>query len=211
MNCSGRHLFQQSARERWIDRLDDAGTQLRARLLFAELDVQTELRKQAKSAMVVETRRHRDDLRSIESLPGFGVVRTAQLLATVQTPARFANRRAFRSYVGLSVVTRSSSDYVFGPDGIRRRVHRANTRGLTRDFNRRLKNVFKGAALSASRRGPLTAYYQALVASGRKPEIARVIVARRLALAALSIWKRGEVFDEKRFLASGARAVAGEA
>lgn len=44
-------------------------------------------------------------------MPTLGVVRVAQLIASVVTPHRFRSKRHFWSYCGLAVVTRSSADY----------------------------------------------------------------------------------------------------
>ena len=205
--CPGQTLFLPSRRPLWLEKLEDPGARRRAELLFDELDAQAGLRKRARAAVLAESRRHAAPMRILRSAPGFGPIRSAQLLAIVQTPHRFSSRDRFSKYAGLKVEVRSSADWEVGPGGELRRRHRAmSTRGLTKDCSRRMKNIFKGAALTASRTGPLVGYYQGLVASGRKPEIARVILARRLAFAVLSIWKRGELFDVRRFLAAGAAA-----
>lgn len=76
---------------------------------------------------------------------------------------------------------RSSSDWEVGPQGeLRRRQRGVGTRGLTKDCSRRMKNIFKGAAQTASLQGPLVGYYKQLLASGRKSEIARVGAAAGL-------------------------------
>ena len=77
--------------------------------------------------------------------------------------ARARTKRQFWSYAGLAVVTRSSRDYRRTPGGI---VHRPRlqVRGLTRRFNRTLKTVFKGAAVTA-RRGALAGKLAILLTS----------------------------------------------
>jgi transposase len=70
------------------------------------------------------------------------------------------------------------------------------TRGLNRNHNRVLKDVFKGAATAATTRpGPLQEWYQARLAGGMRPELARVTLARKLAALTLRVWKHGEPFD----------------
>ena len=74
--------------------------------------------------------------------------------------------------------TRSSADHHF-VGGEVRRTAKATTRGLTQDYNRTLKYVFKGAALTASRYEPFKSWYAGWLARGLRPELARVTVARK--------------------------------
>ena len=74
----------------------------------------------------------------------------------------------------------------------------ASIRGLNRNHNHDLKNVFKSAATVASAKaGPLQEFYAALVAKGMRPEMARLTLARKIAAIALIIWKKGVSFDAK--------------
>jgi transposase len=117
----------------------------------------------------------------------------------MQTPWRFRTKRQLWAYAGLAVVTRSSADYtIVGGQPVRR--HRAPlTRGLNRNHNRILKDVFKGAATAATaRRGPLQDFYHGMLARGMRPELARVTVTRKLAALTLRLWKRGERYDPRQ-------------
>lgn len=80
--------------------------------------------------------------------------------------------------------------------------HRYNTRGLTRDFNRILKMVFKGAAKEAIRKDPMKTLYRRKVANGIRPEMAVLSIARRLAAITLVLWKRGEKFDVAKLISA---------
>jgi hypothetical protein len=52
-------------------------------------------------------------------------------------------------------------------------------RGLNTNHNHDLKDIFKGAAMRASTAaGPLGDFYEALLAKGRKPTMARLTLAR---------------------------------
>jgi len=78
-----------------------------------------------------------------------------------------------------------------------RDLMRLVTRGLNRNHNRVLKNVFKGAANAAvARPGPLKD--DAMVARGMREELARVTLARKLAAIVLRLWKKGEPYDAKK-------------
>ena len=70
------------------------------------------------------------------------------------------------------------------------------TRGLNRNYNRVLKDVFKGAATAAaSQPGSLQDLYQGMLARGMREELARVTLTRKIAAITLRLWKRGEQYD----------------
>jgi hypothetical protein len=71
--------------------------------------------------------------------------------------------------------------------------------GSNHNHNHDLKNLFKGAAISASTRpGPLCDFYVALVEKGMRPTMARLTLARKMAAITLTIWKKGVEFDAKQ-------------
>jgi len=68
--------------------------------------------------------------------------------------------------------------------------------GLNRNCNHDLKNLFKGAAVMASSKpGPFQEFFAALLATGMRPEMARLTLARKIATIVLMVWKRGVCFD----------------
>jgi len=72
-------------------------------------------------------------------------------------------------------------------------------RGLSANYNKDLKNLFKGAAISASTRPcPLRDFYVALIAKGMRPTMARLTLARKMVTITLTIWKKGVDFDAKQ-------------
>lgn len=69
-------------------------------------------------------------------------------------------------------------------------------RGLNRNHNRDLKNLFKGTATWASGNpGPFPNFYAGLLGKGMKPDMARLTLARKIAAITLRVWNRGERFD----------------
>jgi len=69
-------------------------------------------------------------------------------------------------------------------------------RGLNDNHNHDLKNIFKGtAAKASSSAGPFRDFYQALIAKGMKPSMARLTLARKIAAITLILWKKGARFD----------------
>jgi hypothetical protein len=68
----------------------------------------------------------------------------------------------------------------------------ASIRGLNRNHNHDLKNLFKSAAtVAAAKPGPFQEFYDRLVAKGIRPEMARLTLERKIAAITLIIWKKG--------------------
>jgi transposase len=197
----GRAIYRADQRQESLAKLDDEAMRFRAESLLDQLAALQELRKQAKRRFVLQVRQH-PDYRILSGLPGFGPVRVGQMIATVGTPHRFRTKRQFWPYCGLAVVTRTSADYQIVEGKIIKSQKKVSTRGLNRNHNPRLKQVFKSAALTSLRQEECKAYYQRLVAHGTRPELARVSVARKLASAALTLWQRKEEYDPKKFFAT---------
>jgi hypothetical protein len=125
-----------------------------------------------------------------------GPIRAAVLIAIVQTPHRFRTKRQLWTFSGLGIETHSSADHRYVDGQLRRSKKPVSIRGLNQNHNRDLKNVFKGAAIvAASKPGPFQEFYAARLASGIRPEMARLTLARKIAAITLLIWKKGVRFD----------------
>jgi transposase len=191
----GEAVYRPSQRAAWLARLEGRGARARAASLLTQLDVLLELRAKARAAMIAEARRQ-PGWKVLRSLPFFGPVRVALLLAIMATPFRFRGKRQLWPYVGLAVVTRSSADQEIVEGKLRRRKRAPLTRGLNHNHNRVLKNVFKGAAnAAAAKAGPLKDVYDRCVAGGVREEMAKLTLARKLASIVLRLWKKGELWD----------------
>lgn len=198
VDCQGTRVYAAAGR---AQRIRQVLTALRepVAMLGDHLDHLVELKEQAEAAMVEESHRHAVS-RILETVPGLGPVRVAQLLPIVVTPHRFRTKRQFWAYCGFGVVTRSSADWVrIGSQWVRARV--AQTRGLNLNYNRTLKMIFKGAAttvIAHAGPNPLREAYERLCEQGTKPNLAKVTVARKIAATALAMWKSQEVYDPTR-------------
>jgi hypothetical protein len=128
----------------------------------------------------------------LRTIPCLGPVRGALLLlllATRQTPWRIRTTRHLWAYAGFAVVTRTSAEYELdGQRRVRRRRRPPTTRGLNRNHNRIVKDVFKSAATAATiRSGAFQDWYHGLLARGMREEWARVTLARKLAALTLRL------------------------
>ena len=194
IGCVGRAIYCRSQREQWLEKLSEPGARFRAQSLYAELESLQELRQASKQEMIKQARQH-PDYRILSRLPALGPVRVSQLLAIVGTPHRFRTKRQFWPYSGLAVITRTSSDYQVIDGKAVKRKKNVGTRGLNRNYNRQLKQVFKSAALTAMQLEPFKQYYQKQLDKGQRPELARLSLARKLAAITLTVWKSRSEFN----------------
>jgi transposase len=194
VSTPGKSVYGTAQREQWLGKLPE---QYRsgAELVYAELDAVTEVKKQAEKRLVAESRKHGIS-RILRTCPGMGEIRTAGLMAAIVSPHRFRTKRQLWKYSGLSVVMRSSSDWEQTPNGWER-VQLRKTRGLNRDFNRTLKDIFKGAATTVidHRQRPLYDDYLRMLEQGTKPPLAKLTLSRKIAATLLAMWKNQEAYN----------------
>lgn len=185
----GRDVYSPSCREGWLAQLPKS-SQISAELLYSQHDALSAVRSRAKREMIKES--HRFPItRKLETCPGMGKIRVARFVSVVVTPHRFRGRRQFWSYCGLGVVMRSSSDWEQMPDGSWQKATKPMTRGLNLNFNRMLKDVFKGAATTVIQQGgeePLYLEYLRQLDGGTKPNLSKLTLARKIASISLSMW-----------------------
>jgi transposase len=194
----GQEVYNSESRAEWLNKLPSSASRFRAESLSKQLDVLKQIRQQAKQAMWAEARKDPAWERLL-SIPFLGPVRVALLLAHAQTPWRFRTKRTRWAYCGFAVVTHSSADFALQGGRVVRRRRAPMTRGLNRNHNRALKNLFKAAATAATARpGALQEFYLSMIERGMKPELAKVTLARKLAALTLHIWKSGERFDASK-------------
>jgi transposase len=195
--CAGQSVYHPRHRDEWLGKITQASVRRRAQLYYLQLDMLVLLRKQARQELLVEGKKHQA-WKFLRSIPALGPIRAAVLMAIVQTPHRFRSKRPLWKYGGFGVVTHSSADHRYVEGQLQRSKKPVSVRGLDSSHNHHLKDLFKGAAIQAStREGPFREFYEALVAKGMRPEMARLTLARKIATIALTVWKKGVAFDAK--------------
>jgi transposase len=143
----------------------------------------------------VESRKH-SAVKLLRQISSIGPIRAALLVALIQTPYRFRTKRQLWAYIGLALKTYTSGEYRFEGGQLQRSKKVLAIRGLNRNHNHDLKNIFKGAATwAASNSGPFRNFYEACVGRGMKPHMARLTLARKIAAITLLVWKKGVRFD----------------
>jgi transposase len=202
--CSGRDVYYGRHRAEWLAKIREAGVRRRAEQLYQQLDMLQHLRQQARRELLAESRKHPITAK-LRQIPFLGPVRSAMAVALIQTPHRFRSKRQLWAYSGLALETRISGEYRYVEGQLRRSKKLISIRGLNKDHNHHLKDLFKGAATMASvRPGPLQDFYAALLAKGIKPTMARLTLARKIAAITLTRWKKGEDFDANKLKSQAA-------
>ncbi len=203
IKTAGRDVYYERNREAWLCKIDRPAKRDRAAVLYQQFDCLRGLRREAKRKMLLEARRH-SAWKILRTIPGLGPIRVAIVIAIISTPHRFRSKRQLWKYCGLSVVTKSSSDYYFVQQILKRSPKQPMARGLIQEFNHLLKSVIKSAASGAIRKEPFRTFYELRISAGVPAEMARLIVARKIATLILVLWKRGVVFDSNCLLRKAA-------
>jgi transposase len=193
--CAGAQVYAPHCRSEWLVKIHEAGVRRRAELYYQQLDALRLVRQQARKELLAEARKHRAT-KLLRQIPGIGPLRAAHLVALMQTPHRFRSKRQLWTYSGLGLETHDSAQYRVVEGQLQRSNKPVTLRGLNTNHNHDLKDIFKGAAMRASTAaGPLRDFYEALLAKGRKPTMARLTLARKIAAITLIVWKKEVRFD----------------
>jgi len=193
--CAGIEVYAPRYRAEWLAKIGEAGVRRRAEHYYQQLDVMRPLRQEVRRDLLVEAKKHKA-WKLLRQIPGIGSVRAAILIAVMQTPHRFRTKRQLWNYSGLGLETYDSAQYRNVAGQLERSNKPVTVRGLNKDHNHDLKDIFKGAATRvSSSRGPLRDFYENLLAKGRKPTMARLTLARKIAAITLVVWKKEVSFD----------------
>jgi transposase len=196
--CSGTTIYAPGHRAEWLAKISEPGVRLRAERLYEQLDLLQPVRQGARRDLLGESHKH-PAVKLLRQIPAIGPIRSALLVAILQTPHRFRSKRQLWAYSGFAVQTYDSGEYRVVRGKLQRNRERITVRGLNRNHNHDLKNLLKGAAISAIQRpGPLQDFYAARVEKGMRPSLARLTLARKMAAITLIIWKKGVSFDPKQ-------------
>ena len=168
-----------------VEQITEAGVRRRAEYLYQQLDA-LQLWDSKATGSIGESRKQRAT-KLLRKIPCVGPIRAALLIALIQTPHRFRTKRQLWNYSGLRIETQDSAQYRFVRGELQRSKRPQQLRGLNKNHNHDLKNIFKSAATMATiSAGPFHDFYEALLAKGRKPTMARLTLARKI--AAITLW-----------------------
>ena len=195
--CAGKQVYAPRHRGEWLGKISEPGVRRRAEFYYQQLDALRSLRHEVRRDLLTQIKKHKAT-KLLCQIPSIGPIRAALLIALIQTPHRFRTKRPLWKYSGFAIETHSSADYRSVDGQLQHSKKKTSIRGLNRDCNHDLKNLFKSAATIASvKPGPFQEFYAAWVAKGMRPEMARLTLARKIAAIVLIVWKKGVCFDAK--------------
>jgi transposase len=193
--CTGKQVYALRYRSEWLGKITETGVRRRAEFYYQQLDALRPLRQQVRQELLAEAGKHGAS-KLLCQIPSIGPIRAALLIALIQTPHRFRTKRQLWSYSGFGIETHSSAEHRDVDGQLQRSKKQVSRRGLNRNHNHDLKNLFKSAAiLAAAKAGPFQEFYDALIAKGIRPEMARLTLARKIAAITLIVWKKGVRFN----------------
>src|ERR1700676_3596262 len=193
--CAGTKVYAPRHRSEWLGKISEAGVRQRAEHCYQQLDALRLLHQQVRRDLLLESKKHQA-WRLLGLIPGIGPIRAALLIALIQTQHLSRTKRQLWPYSGLGLETHDSAQYRVVEGQLQRSNKPVTLRGLNQDHNHDLKDIFKGTAMRASTAtGPLRDFYEALLAKGRKPTMARLTLARKIAAITLIVWKKEVRFD----------------
>src|SRR5271154_3798263 len=195
--CTAKQVYAPRHRAEWLGKIGESGVRRRAQIYSQQRDALRTVRQQVRRELLAEGKQHQAWKRLCQ-IPSIGSIRSAVLLGILQTPPRFRTKRQLWAYSGFGIETQSSADHRSVNGQLQRAKKQSSIRGLNRNCNHDLKNLFKGAAIVASSKpGPLQEFYTTLLTKGIRPEMARLTLARKIATTVLMVWKRGACFDAR--------------
>jgi transposase len=181
--CGGSGVYGQRDRAAWLAKLPGEGARIQAQLLWDTLDHLQAQQQQLRRKLTSLGKQFVQVVR-FQQLAGVGLIRAVTFFAFVDTPHRFRTKGKLWSYCGLGIAKASSGE-ISGPEH------------LTYFGNRVLKDMLKGAALSAIRTGdnPFADKYHRQIKGGMSPELARLSVARSIANTLWAMWRRDQEYQ----------------
>jgi Transposase IS116/IS110/IS902 family. len=165
-----------------------------ARAYLIQLEAVSELLNAARLELL-EVARTFPAFELLQTVPHVGEIRAAELIAIIGMPGRFKSRRQFWSYAALGLIQMTSAEHRV-TNGEVVRAERTRSVRLAKTGQPLLKKILRDMALFASvGRGIFRDVYEAHVARGLKPSIARLSLARKIAAVIRAVWRSGKPFD----------------
>src|ERR1700682_2212331 len=108
--CGGKQVYAPRYRSQWLGKISEAGVRRRGEFYYQQLDEVSSLRQQVRRELLAESAKHQAS-KLLCQIPSIGPIRTALLIAILQTSHRFRTKRQLWAYGGLGIETHSSADH----------------------------------------------------------------------------------------------------
>jgi transposase len=98
--CAGATVYSPRHRAEWLSKITEPGVRVRAERLYQQLDLLQPVRLEARRELLAESHKH-SGVRLLRQIPSIGPIRSALLVALLQTPHRFRTKRQLWAYSGF--------------------------------------------------------------------------------------------------------------
>jgi transposase len=185
IRCTGETVYLPKHREGWRKKLPkDKIVHVIVEGLWRQLDHIEEVKEELLRSIGIQGR-HYKEIKQFKKVPGIGPVHAATISAILETPHRFANKKKVWMYAGLALAERESGGKVY-------------TKGLTRNYNRLLKDAVKQAteaAIIAKDNQFRRQYLRLTLEQGIPSNRAKLTVARSILATLYGMWRNGQEYD----------------
>lgn len=137
--CSGASIYAPRRRAEWLAKIAEPGVRVRAERLYQQLDLLQPVRMEARRELLLESHKHAA-VKLLRQIPSIGPIRSALLVALLQTPHRFRTKRQLWAYSGFAVETHDSGEYRYVRGKLQRNRERVTVRGLN-DNGKQLEHL----------------------------------------------------------------------
>ena len=129
VSCEPRSVYAPRHRAEWLAKIEQPGVRIRAERLYQQLDSLRPLRLLARCELLRESHKHAA-VQLLRQIPSIGPIRSALLVALLQTPHRFRTKRQLWAYSGFAVETHDSGEYRSVRGKLQSNRERITVRGL---------------------------------------------------------------------------------
>jgi transposase len=187
--CPGETVYLPGHRDDWRNKLPQESVLLVIiDNLWRQLDQIQDAQENILAEVKLQAKRY-PEIKLIDEIPGVGFIIAVTIVAILENPHRFVNKRKVWAYSGLGIDKKSSADRVY-------------TQKLGKEYNRLLKNVVEEAAQAAINAGNDNAlqktYWEMTVVKGIAPQRAKLTIARDIVATAWAMWKKEEHYNPEK-------------
>lgn len=177
-------VYNPEKHQTWLKKLGRRDVRFIVKTWYGLLDMATEGKAEVLKH-ICALLRNRKEFKLLKGIPGIGSTSAATMIAVIDTPWRFPEKRKLWKYTGLGICR----PWTGTPDKAHDRPDKAG--------NRLLKNAAMTAAKSAVNGSNRFAnHYRRMLAGGKDRAMALKTIARGILATALAIWKSGLPYQE---------------
>lgn len=186
IQCPGKTVYLPRQRAEWRKKLpQESALLVIIDSLWQELDQIRDNLETILAEAKLQGKRY-PEIKLIDEIPGVGFIIAATIVAILETPHRFADKRKVWAYAGLGINKKSSANKTYSEK-------------LNKAYNRILKCVVEEAAQAAINADNNNAlqktFCEMTVAKGIAPQRAKLTISRDIIATAWAMWKKGEHYN----------------